>query len=73
MAINLDRSLAALEYLAARPEGQPLASIADDLNIPRSACHRMLSDLVRCGWVRQMREHGDYALTTKLAALGLNY
>jgi len=73
MAINLDRSLFVLEYLAARPEGQPLATIADDLQIPRSACHRLLADLVRCGWVRQMRDHGDYALTTKLAALGLNY
>jgi DNA-binding IclR family transcriptional regulator len=73
MAINLDRSLFVLEYLAARPEGQPLASIADDLHIPRSACHRLLADLIRCGWVRQMRDHGDYALTTKLAALGLNY
>ncbi len=73
MAIHLDRSLSVLEYLAARPEGQPLASIADDLHIPRSACHRLLADLIRCGWVRQMREHGDYALTTKLAALGLNY
>lgn len=73
MAINLERSLFVLEYLAARPEGQPLASIADDLAIPRSACHRLLADLMRYGWVRQMREHGDYALTTKLAALGLNY
>lgn len=73
MAMNLDRSLAVLEYLAARPEGRPLASIADDLHIPRSACHRLLADLARCGWVRQMREMGDYALTTKLAALGLNY
>jgi DNA-binding IclR family transcriptional regulator len=73
MAINLDRSLFVLEYLAARPEGQSLASIADDLSIPRSACHRLLADLMRCGWVRQMRDHGDYALTTKLAALGLNY
>lgn len=73
MAINLDRSLYALEYLAARPEGQSLTVIADDLQIPRSACHRLLTDLIRCGWVRQMRDHGDYALTTKLAALGLNY
>ena len=47
--------------------------MADDLGLPRSACHRLLAELVRCGYVRQMRDHGDYALTTKLAALGLSY
>jgi DNA-binding IclR family transcriptional regulator len=29
--------------------------------------------MVRCGYVRQVRNYGDYALTTKLAALGLSY
>jgi IclR family transcriptional regulator, acetate operon repressor len=70
---TLERSLAILEYLAARPEGMALAAIADELDLPRSACHRLLGELARCGYVRQMREHGDYALTTKLAALGLSY
>ena len=69
----LERSFAILEYLASYPEGLPLASIAADLNLPRSACHRLLTDLVRCGYVRQLRDHGDYALTTKLAALGLTF
>ncbi len=69
----LERSFAILEYLAVYPEGLPLASIAADLDLPRSACHRLLTDLVRCGYVRQLRDHGDYALTTKLAALGLSY
>ena len=73
MANTLERSLHILEYLASKPEGQALASIADALQIPRSACHRFLTELVRYGFVRQMREHGDYALTTKLAALGLTY
>jgi IclR family acetate operon transcriptional repressor len=73
MANALVRSFQIVEYLAARPEGIPMASIADDLGIPRSACHRVLVELIECGYVRQMREHGDYALTTKLAALGLNY
>ena len=69
----LERSFAILEYLASYPEGLPLASIAADLDLPRSACHRLLTDLVRCGYVRQLRDHGDYALTTKLAALGLTF
>ncbi|MFT3718819.1 IclR family transcriptional regulator [Pseudorhodoferax sp.] len=73
MSSPLERSLSVLEYLAARPEGRALSAIAQELELPLSACHRVLAELVRCGYVRQMREHGDYALTTKLAALGLSY
>jgi IclR family transcriptional regulator, acetate operon repressor len=67
------RALRILETLAQAPEGLPLSALADELALPRSACHRLLSDLARCGYVRQLREHGDYALTTKLPALGLSY
>ena len=70
---TLERSLGILEYLSKYPEGMSLADIADDLKLPRSACHRLLNELMRCGYVRQPREHGDYGLTTKLAALGLSY
>jgi IclR family acetate operon transcriptional repressor len=73
MSSALERSLGILEYLAVHPEGMSLAGIAQDLEMPRSACHRLLTELVRCGYVRQMREHGDYALTTKIAALGLSF
>ncbi|EGI75608.1 IclR family transcriptional regulator [Hylemonella gracilis] len=69
----VDRALLILETLAAQPQGLPLAALADDLGLPRSACHRLLQELVRCGYARQLREHGDYALTTKLPALGLNF
>jgi DNA-binding IclR family transcriptional regulator len=70
---TLERSLGILEYLAGYPEGLPLASIAQELDLPRSAAHRLLTELARCGYVRQLRDHGDYALTTKLAALGLSF
>lgn len=73
MSASLARSFQILEYLAAHPEGMPLAAIADDHGIPRSACHRLLGELAELGYVRQTREHGDYALTTKLAALGLSF
>ena len=69
----LERTLGILEYLAANAEGAPMASIADHLAIPRSATHRLLAELTRCGYVRQTRKHGDYVLTTKLVALGLSY
>jgi IclR family acetate operon transcriptional repressor len=73
MSSATERSLGVLEYLAGYPEGMTLANIAQDLALPRSACHRLLTELVKCGYVRQLREHGDYALTTKLAALGLSF
>ena len=69
----IERALRLLETLAAQPEGMALASIADELELPRSACHRLLNELARCGYVRQLRERGDYALTTKLPAVGLAY
>lgn len=70
---TVDRTLLILETLAAQPEGLSLAALADELALPRSGCHRLLQELLRCGYVRQVREHGEYALTTKLPALGLSY
>ncbi len=69
----LERTLAILERLAAEVNGVPLATLADELDIPRSATHRLLTDLAERGYVRQSRERGDYVLTTKLVSLGLNY
>jgi DNA-binding IclR family transcriptional regulator len=73
MSLALDRGLSVLEHLAAHPDGLPLAGLAADLDIPLSACHRLLADLLRRGYVRQVRAQGDYLLTTKLASLGLGY
>jgi IclR family acetate operon transcriptional repressor len=70
---TIERALRIVETLAQAPEGMALAAVADELALPRSACHRLLAELVRCGYVRQLREQGDYALTTKLPALGLSY
>jgi IclR family acetate operon transcriptional repressor len=69
----LERTLAVLELLAQHGEGLELAAVADRLDIPRSAVHRLLADLVRLGYVRQSRAHGDYLLTTKLVSMGLSY
>jgi DNA-binding IclR family transcriptional regulator len=69
----LERTLGILEALAVAPQGLPLATIADRLDMPRSGCHRLLADLMRLGWVRQTREHGDYALTLRMTALGLGH
>ena len=68
-----ERTLGILELLAKHSEGLELVAIANALNIPRSAVHRLLSDLVISGYVRQIREHGDYLLTTKLISIGLSF
>lgn len=73
MSGALEKSLAILEYLVAHPEGVSLASISKDLNQQRSGCHWTLHELMRFGYVRQMPQKGDYALTTKMAAMGLSF
>ena len=73
MSAAIGRTLDILEFLADAAEPCSLASIADELEMPRSACHRLLTELVRRGYVRQMRAHGDYMLTTKVVALGLHF
>lgn len=51
----------------------PLTALADELDIPRSACHRLLAELQRRGYVRQARSQGDDQLTAKLASMGLGF
>jgi len=69
----MERTLAILERLAADVGGVPIAVLADELGMPRSAAHRLLTELADNGYVRQSRRRGDYVLTTKLVSLGLNY
>jgi IclR family acetate operon transcriptional repressor len=70
---TVDRVLRVIETLAHAPHGIALADLAAELALPKSACHRLLAELARGGYVRQLRDHGDYALTTKLPALGLSF
>ena len=69
----MERTLAILERLAKDVGGVSLATLADELDIPRSAMHRLLTELAGLGYVRQSRGRGEYMLTTKLVSLGLNY
>ena len=73
MTLSLDRGLALLERLCGQPEGMPLTALAAELDIPPSACHRLLHELERRGYVRQARSQGDYLLTAKLASMGLGF
>jgi len=67
----MDRTLGILELLAHHGDGLELGDLSQRLNIPRSGAHRLLVDLVAAGYVRQLREHGAYTLTTKLVSIGL--
>jgi IclR family acetate operon transcriptional repressor len=73
MSEILGRSFRVLEHLAQHPQGCTLSSVAAVTGMPLSATHRLLADLCRAGYVRQSRDQGEYALTVKLVALGLNF
>ncbi len=55
----LERTLGILELLSHEGQGVELAVIAERLNMPKSAAHRLLADLVRYGYVRQTRDMGE--------------
>jgi IclR family transcriptional regulator, acetate operon repressor len=73
MTNTVARALKIVETLAHEPEGIALAAVAEEVALPKSACHRLLAELVAAGYVRQVREQGEYVLTTKLPALGLSF
>jgi DNA-binding IclR family transcriptional regulator len=68
-----DRALAIVELLAHHVPGLPMSEIADRLDIPRTAVHRVLADLKETGYVKQDPRTTHYRLTVKLASLGLSY
>jgi IclR family acetate operon transcriptional repressor len=73
MSNTVARTLRIVEALAHEPAGISLAALSQELALPKSACHRLLADLVSAGYVRQLRDQGEYILTTKLPALGLSF
>ncbi len=73
MSAILERSFKVLEHLATHHQGVALSALATELDMPLSATHRLLAELVRCGYVRQDQSHGNYTLTIKLVSLGLSF
>jgi IclR family acetate operon transcriptional repressor len=73
MSTILERSFKVLEHLAHHADGKPISSIAAELDMPLSATHRLLAELVRYGYVRQDQSQGNYMLTIKLVSLGLGF
>ncbi|XAH25429.1 IclR family transcriptional regulator [Xylophilus sp. GW821-FHT01B05] len=73
MASVRDRALSIVELLARNVQGLPMSEVADRLDIPRTAVHRLLADLKDTGYVKQDPNTSQYLLTVKLASLGLSY
>lgn len=73
MTSALVRGMQIIELLAGQDGGVPLNRIADELEIPKSATHRLLSELVEREYVVQLAEFGNYCLSLKLVGLGLRH
>jgi DNA-binding IclR family transcriptional regulator len=70
---QIERAFSLVESLTGEPEGLALQTLAERLEIPKSATHRMLAELIRLGYVRQNRDNSRYQLSAKLVAMGFRY
>ncbi|MDI3257029.1 MAG: IclR family transcriptional regulator [Kyrpidia sp.] len=59
---SVDRALVILERVSRRKEGAGITELAADVGMYKSTVHRLLTTLVRRGYVRQDRETGRYKL-----------
>lgn len=73
MTAAIDRIFATLDLLSQHPDGLSVQNVATTLGLPASATHRLLNDLVRLGYAEQAGRQGTYALTLRLAAMGLSW
>ena len=73
MSNALERGLHAIELLAGKSTGLALQQVAEALDIPPSATHRMLNCLVEQGFVRQDHQHGNYVLALKVVSLAFKH
>lgn len=65
----VERALKLMEALAGEPDGVDLSLLAERLDLPFSATHRLLATLAERGFVGQDPHSGAYGLTLKLAQL----
>ena len=70
---NVDRCLSLIETLAEAPAGLALGSLAERLELPKSATHRLLQTLASRGYVEQDPGSQNYGLSLKVATLGFRY
>lgn len=73
MTAVLERAFGIVEALVGYPTGLSLGTIARQLEIPKSAAHRLLAELVELGYVRQDSVSGDYLIGLPVVSLGLRH
>lgn len=73
MSSAVPRSFAVLDLLVGKPEGLPFGEIAETLALPRSAAHRVVTELVDLGYVKQDAVTGHYALGLRLVSQALRH
>ncbi|XAS74240.1 IclR family transcriptional regulator [Micrococcaceae bacterium Sec5.1] len=72
MSAELERGLQAIELMSQAPRGLTFTDIAEGLETSKGPTHRLISELVRLGYVR-IDEFGRYHLTLKLTSHALHY
>lgn len=65
----VERAFKLLEALAGEADGADLTALAERLDLPVSATHRLLATLAERGFVNQDPQSGAYGLTLKLSQL----
>ncbi|MFU8926131.1 IclR family transcriptional regulator [Acinetobacter puyangensis] len=73
MLSNNDRSLQVLEALLKEVNGCALSQLSSELDIPKSAMHRLLGAMKDMGYIYQDEITQHYKLTLKIASMGLTY
>jgi len=66
----LSRCVEVIELMAAGPAPLRLSDIAETLDLPKSAAHRLLRELCGLGWVEQDAGEGRYRLSLRFALMG---
>lgn len=71
--IPAERCLAIIELLADGAREMSLGDISEQLSLPKSGAHRLLTTLVDIGWAEQNPTTGFYRLSMRLAILGQQF
>ncbi|RWO31839.1 MAG: IclR family transcriptional regulator [Mesorhizobium sp.] len=69
----IENCFAIIELLAIEAGSTRLSDVADRLELQRSGAHRVLSTLVKLGWVEQDDATDLYRLSLKLPAIGYRF
>ncbi|HEY0419723.1 MAG TPA: IclR family transcriptional regulator [Acetobacteraceae bacterium] len=66
----LQRCAEVVEFMATAAEPCRLSAIAQALDLPKSATHRLLREMLALGWMEQDGADGPYRLSLRFALLG---